>query len=159
MQNICGSVVFVSFQNSEHVYVNKQYTCTCTQKQFFYLPWVDGVTKSKTATFFWSWEAIKKSSFTFSYQFFSSWQHSQFNISNTMTNSWFFIIFLERDYMYVPVACVVFLSQSIRLIISYIIGYTSNMHICKDLNPASFDHLSKSAPIINKKSKKKKADL
>lgn len=40
-------------------------------------------------------------------------------------------------------------------IISYIIGYTSNMHICKDLNPASFDHLSKSAPIINKKSKKK----
>lgn len=58
--------------------------------------------------------------------------------------------------MYVPVACVVFLSQSIRLIISYIIGYTSNMHICKDLNPASFDHLSKSAPIINKKSKKKR---
>lgn len=57
--------------------------------------------------------------------------------------------------MYVPVACVVFLSQSIRFIISYIIGYTSNMHICKDLNPASFDHLYKSAPIINKKSKKK----
>lgn len=57
--------------------------------------------------------------------------------------------------MYVPVACVVFLSQSIILIISYIIGYTSNKHICKDLNPASFDHLSKSAPIINKKSKKK----
>lgn len=57
--------------------------------------------------------------------------------------------------MYVPVACVVFLSQSIILIISYIIGYTSNMHICKDLNPASFDHLYKSAPIINKKSKKK----
>lgn len=58
--------------------------------------------------------------------------------------------------MTVPVACVVFLSQSIRLIISYITGYTSNMHICKDLNPASFDHLSKSAPIINKKSKKKR---
>lgn len=58
--------------------------------------------------------------------------------------------------MYVPVACVVFLSQSIRFIISYIIGYTSNMHICKDLNPASFDHLCKSAPTINKKSQKKK---
>lgn len=57
--------------------------------------------------------------------------------------------------MYVPVACVVFLSQSIRFIISYIIGYTSNMHICKDLNPASFDHLCKSALTINKKSPKK----
>lgn len=31
------------------------------------------------------------------------------------------------------------------------------MHICKDLNPASFDHLCKSALTINKP--KKKADL
>lgn len=30
------------------------------------------------------------------------------------------------------------------------------MHICKDLNPASFDHLCKSAPTINKKSQKKR---
>lgn len=63
-----------------HVYVNKQYTYVhilCIQQVFFfYLPWVDGVTKSKTATFFWSWEAIKKIQFHFKlsiYQFISRW--------------------------------------------------------------------------------------
>lgn len=30
------------------------------------------------------------------------------------------------------------------------------MHICKDLNPASFDHLCKSALTFNKKSQKKR---
>lgn len=95
-------------------FISEFRTCICKQTVhmymypkaiFFYLPWVDGVTKSKTATFFWSWEAIKKFNFTFNYQFFSSWQHSQFNISNTMTNSWFFIIFLEREVKLVLHVC------------------------------------------------------
>lgn len=58
--------------------------------------------------------------------------------------------------MYVFVVCVVFFSQSIRFIISYIIGYISNMYICKDLNLVLFDYLCKFVLIINKKSLKKR---